>query len=76
MEIEHGIPIPNVHVHIYPFGDMQIGDSFVIAINKDKDNVELEKRKLRAAMFYRAKRLGCKFVSRACEEGIRVWRVS
>lgn len=61
MKIDSDIPPPR---NIYPFSDMQPGDSFVT-----------DRPAVRAAANVWAKRKGMKFITRTVEDGVRVWRV-
>ena len=62
--IEKDVPI----VGYYPFEKMDIGDSFVMKLEK--------RHRLSVAMMRYGKKTGTKFISRKMEDGsIRVWRV-
>lgn len=81
-EIERGVPLPpraNLAGHTkYPFGEMEIGDSFFIPIDtidgkKPSDSVS-------SAAYVFGKRNNKKFTTRQVREegtikGYRVWRV-
>ena len=66
----------NVHIPIgkpattkkYPFGDMSIGESFLVPEGDNSNNV------VRSAHAY-GKRNGMKFTSRKAEGGTRIWRI-
>lgn len=67
--IEKGVPLPaNFRRDRYPFGAMEVGDSFAVPT-----------RKVRAAISsasQHGKRTGRKYVSRKSDDGIRIWRVA
>ena len=72
MEIEKTIPIPRAHATRgkYPFHQMEIGDSFVVPVD----------RRIAASVacdWYKRKH-GMKFVTRKTEDGkfVRVWRIA
>lgn len=68
--IEKDIPVPvgRGHYDKYPFKQMEIGDSFLVA-NKDIGN------SLRNAISTINKQYSPKhFITRTLDEGIRVWR--
>ena len=69
IEIEKGLPVPKARGRIrrYPFGDMQPGESFMVA--EDQRNVAS------AASDY-GKRHGRVFVTRKVPGGTRCWRIS
>lgn len=68
--IEKGIPIPmsRSRSRVYPFGEMEVGDSFLIKYG-DKDV-----RTMYSSASYYGKRNSKKFTIRQTPEGIRVWR--
>lgn len=70
-EIEKDIPIPLFGAkRIYPFAEMEVGDSFVVAVNFLRD-----KGPIRAAAYEYAKYTGRKFKTRSQPDGsIRIWR--
>lgn len=51
----------------YPFGDMQIGNSFFI---KNKAAVNMH-----ASMAQAERTLGCRFIARDVTGGCRIWRI-
>ncbi len=64
MKIEQNIPVPKK----YPFAQMQVGDSFVIAENIKRTTVSV------AAIRY-GKANGMKFTTRKMPDGVyRCWR--
>lgn len=65
-QIEKGIPIPDGINSLYPFRQMEVGDSFLIR-GKTASQV--------AGAVNSAKiRTGWKFKTRTIPEGVRVWR--
>lgn len=69
IEIEKGIPLPDRRKRsIYPFAEMEFGDSFVVAKSP---------RAMASSAWKWAKRNGGekKFACRTVEGGCRVWRV-
>jgi len=56
----------------YPFGDMEVNDSFIIA----NDNSDTSKYKIRSAIaYYRRKNKDKKFAFRETEDlKLRIWR--
>lgn len=65
-EIDKGIEIPQPRSE-YPFGEMEIGDSFLAPKEKIKG--------VRAAASEYGKRKSKRFMTRTVEGGVRVWRV-
>lgn len=72
-KVEKGIPIPSRSK--YPFGEMEIGDSFLIQLNGDRvNNVQMKVNQ--AAKTYRsASRSDFKIKTRKTDEGLRVFRI-
>lgn len=69
--IERDVPLPAVRGATYPFGDMEVGDSFFV------EGLETSnERKLRSAIFKARKRLGWQFILRQDDkrDGYRIWR--
>lgn len=74
--IEQGVPIPRLAPHrLYPFGDMDVGDSFFIAL-KEGEFKAMTIRKVRSAASYYGRRNGKKYVTRRVSGGLRVWRIA
>lgn len=72
--IDKGIPIPDEtrgRKRIWPFGDMEVGDSFFLA----GDSVKCQ-RVLGSASTYYQRRHAMTFVTRKVEGGARIWRVA
>ena len=69
-KIESGIPKPGWASHkcIYPFGDMKVGDSFLVTV-EDAGKVSSAASKYGALHKKR-------FSTRTVDGGIRIWRVS
>jgi hypothetical protein len=62
IQVDKGIPIPKYNKSKYPFGEMEIGDSFFLA------------RKAFRLTSYYGNKFGMTFISRTVENGIRIWR--
>lgn len=77
-QIEHGIPFPRKagRGYVYPFPDMQVGDSFAVAC-AGGDTYKLMNN-LNACSRGYAKRTGgaAKFSTRRVDGGVRIWRVA
>jgi len=71
--IESNIPIPTSQrgaKEKYPFSKLEVGQSFLV----DEEGVKLQN--VRTACTYAQKRMeGKKFICRAEDTGVRVWRV-
>jgi hypothetical protein len=68
--IERGVPIParrNPRGSMYPFAEMEIGDSFFVPDGTTKT--------ISAAAQYFTKNLGRRFTVRTIDSGVRVWRI-
>ena len=77
-QIERDIPIPPRAVRksssLYPFEDMQVGDSFLVPLNGAK--VELVRGRIQNQLTrFRKADSAKKFSMRVIEGGIRVWRI-
>jgi hypothetical protein len=67
LEIHKDIGMPALRlVYQYPYGEMEIGDSFVVPVGK--------RRTVTNANYRAGKRLGRRFVSRTEGDILRVWR--
>lgn len=65
-QIEKNVPL-EPYKHIYPFGEMNIGESFIAT----------ESRKARTALsMYCRRHPGREFKTRKVDGGIRIWRVA
>lgn len=65
MKVEQNIPMPG----IFPFSQMQIGDSFLIPAHIKRSTASVAARRY-------AQKHNVKFVSRKMDDGaIRIWRV-
>lgn len=76
LKIEKGIERSSTRLGTnskYPFGDMEVEDSFFIA--KEEAFSRNGYCKVFSAASYFGKRNGKKFMTRAVEGGFRVWRV-
>lgn len=72
LKIEKNIPIP-VRT-IYPFKDMQIGDSFFVSIGNDKPKYNQKQNVYMAMWKFCQKNTNKKFTTASIDNGIRVWR--
>ena len=70
--IEKSIPVPlgagRQGGVLYPFRDMDIGDSIFVAGQASTDGAACSARNL-------AQRSGLKFTSRTVDGGVRIWRI-
>ncbi|MCK9506690.1 MAG: hypothetical protein M0Q95_21240 [Porticoccaceae bacterium] len=76
MKIEKNIPIPAIEKKImrkYPFGEMDVGDSFFVHGEKGDDRAAIAARKY--AHDQKVKGIHRRYVSRAMPGGFRIWRV-
>lgn len=77
--IRKGVPLPSrrvgrksmIETH-YPFGKMEVGDSFVV--KSAASNIKKEMLRLRAVASVAQKRFGFKFALRPVETGVGIWR--
>lgn len=66
-EIECGVPLPRKTKELYPWRNMQVGDSLWFA-GRDVWDIDV--------MIYKAsKRHGFRFTRRKLKDGVRVWRL-
>ena len=65
MQIEHGIPIPNGP--LYPFDDMEVGDSFALPVDQ-ANNVRT------AVTRYKKESPDWGYTTRIMDNVIRLWR--
>jgi hypothetical protein len=56
----------------YPFGKMEVGDSFVVKV--PASNMKRETTRLRAVASVAQKHFGFKFALRPVETGVGIWR--
>lgn len=84
IKIEANIPIPprgplvsKGRPALYPFADMQIGDSFMVPI-KASDPQKQKRLAMRVtnAAYANARLHGKKYATRVMDGGVRVWRVA
>jgi hypothetical protein len=69
IEVQSGVALPQPRVvYAYPYGEMDVGDSFVVPLEA--------RQKVMNANTRAWKRLGRKFVARTEGDVVRVWRVS
>lgn len=73
LTIDKNIPIPTERTHStakkYPFGDMEVGDSFLVPGKKKVSQMGSTIPNARA-------RYGFEFTSKLEEGGLRIWRIS
>jgi hypothetical protein len=66
--IVQGVPIPGIKPpSVYPFADMQVGDSFYCEAS--------HKLSVRTSAHVYGRKFKVKFVTRSDGSGVRVWRV-
>lgn len=73
MKIEKGVPIPEKgnKDSKYPFNEMEVGDSVIVA----EYSIE-NMRKINSILYYyTSKNKGKKFTQRQEDKNIRVWRI-
>jgi hypothetical protein len=77
-EIETGIPLPTrqapTRVSRYPYGQMEVGQSFFVPNGEDEPDVVL-RRMRQGAMWAKVRYSPARFTARQVEGGTRVWRV-
>ena len=71
-KLEKDIPIPAKQMRkkqsIYPFNKMEVGDSFIVPLNKIKT--------MRTAIaHYKKRHPEWSYASRTLQEGFRIWRI-
>jgi hypothetical protein len=74
IKIDKGIPIPKQgrgRPSVFPFEDMEIGDSIFVPVKEAKDKSRAIGR---AAMYARTH--GVRFKTRTVEGGIRIWLIA
>ena len=73
--IEKGVALPDYYrVSTYPFGDMEVGDSFFVPFG-DEDLNSISTR-VHSAVGQRNRREKRKFTTRRVSGGMRVWRIA
>lgn len=72
-KVEKGVPLPSKSG--FPFGEMEIGDSFLIPLNGVKVNVMQMKVNQSAKSFKNSFNQGFKVKTRKTDEGLRVFRI-
>lgn len=73
-KIEKGIPVPKHNTRFakqYPFGKMEIGDSFLVPLAADKSPSSVY-----SALSQAKKRLKINLTSARVDGGVRVWRIA
>lgn len=70
--IEKGLEIPPLTTKKYPWGEMDIGDSFFVPMG---ENEEKTKNMIRCAAGAFGRRKNMKFSVRKMDGGFRVWRI-
>lgn len=66
--VESGVEIPKARrKHNFPYGDMNIGDSFMVSDMKIGAMCNYNKRN--------GAKLGMKFVAKKEGDGVRIWRI-
>lgn len=69
IEVEKGVPIPESKQGMpkYPWKEMEVGDSIFVPWAKSVSSF--------SAHWYAQKSTGKKFIKRAVDGGVRVWRI-
>jgi len=67
-KVERDIPPPPSRSK-YPFGEMEVGDSFLVPGIKTSAEIS-------SAVNYRKSRYGENYICRAVDGGVRVWRTA
>jgi biotin operon repressor len=70
-KIERDVPIPLTFSEQMPLEDMEVGDSFFVAVSAD-DNIKQVKSRIAGSL--RKRDVAARFTTRAVEAGVRVWR--
>ncbi len=72
IKIERGVPFPATapRAQLYPFHEMEVGDSFFVP---DSTTNRLGSA---AHAYVRSRKPGAKFTCRTIDGGVRVWRIS
>jgi len=75
-KIEKNIPIPpkGKHKRLFPFHEMEVGDSFFVP-NEFIDKHYKNRKTLASSAFYHGKRHNVKLTTCKQENGFRIWRV-
>lgn len=76
-KIEKNVPVNkrNTHMANYPFGDMQIGDSFLVP-NEDIKSVGFQASLLSTAKSWaRFNNIEARFTTRKQKDGMRIFRI-
>lgn len=67
-KIQKNIPIPSKsRKKLYPFGDMEVGDSFAVPLNKNKAIIYAVSKAVKGSEK--------KFTRRVLANEIRIWRI-
>mgnify|MGYP001598963001 FL=1 len=78
-KIEKGIPLPSFdeksHGVGLPLGDMMIGDSIYVPVEKDRLLVA-QRMRYQVVVFRKRKKPDWRFTIRLQETGVRVWRTA
>lgn len=71
IKIDRDVPVPVRKHRKYPFGDMEVGDSFLLKCTV------ADRSRMQSQMSARARKfLPKKFVTASVDGGIRIWRKS
>ena len=77
-EVESGIPAPMSYRHdnrrLYPWREMEVGDSFHVPARPDEDVTKLQVA-MSATAGGAARRMGTRYTVRQECGGVRIWRV-
>lgn len=77
--IVSSVPLPERRYHVYPFGKMQVGDSFDVPRDRGyaKDGKDRRAISVKSAACHHSRKYGGKFTVRLVDENtIRCWRVA
>ena len=72
-QIDKGVPLPSHRGYMYPFREMQVGDSFFAACTSD--NKPQVVGRVQSSMKSFARKYDQKYVTRSVDGGIRCWRI-
>lgn len=79
LKIDKNIAVPSslARTSVYPFGSMNIGDSFLLQEDvPGRSGLPVNEAKLRGASWRYGDKHGKKFTVRKTPDGIRCWRIA
>lgn len=77
IKLEKGVPIPESPKSFaskYPWGQMEVGDSFLIP-QIDNEPIQSTRERASKAVSYAKRHKNINFCTRKVDGGIRVWRI-